>query len=267
MTNYTANLLIEQIEDNKNQKEVTANAAFVLLDGAIAETLAVDITGQSSPLTLTASAARACARLRATGSNATVPFVLVVPAGKHVWIVDNAASVAVTVKTAGGTGPTLAAGKVSLVYGDGTNVVTMIAGGAGDLLAANNLSDLANAATARSNLGVAAPVYDVSVFLPGQPADGALLARVLAARAFTLPAGASGSAAYAGTAATGSATVTIQKNGAGVGTIDWSAAGQTGAFTVGSPVSFSAGDKLELVAPSPQDGTLADLSITLAGTR
>jgi hypothetical protein len=45
------------------------------------------------------------------------------------------------------------------------------------------------------------------------------------------------------------------------------AAATTATFSVPADTVFAAGDVLMVVAPAPQDGTLADLGFSFAGTR
>jgi hypothetical protein len=108
--------------------------------------------------------------------------------------------------------------------------------------------------------------FDIATFFPGAPANSQTLLRYVAARVIRFGAGAPSSQLSAGTAATGSATVSIKKNGSTAGTITVSPSGTTGSFTVGSTISLVAGDVLTIVGPSSADATLADIAITLAGT-
>ena len=109
--------------------------------------------------------------------------------------------------------------------------------------------------------------YDLGVFFPGQPEAGATLLQFVAPRAFTLPAALTGSQGYAGTAPTAQADLEIRKSGAPIGAITFAAATNTASFTLASDVTFAAGDRLAVVAPGSPDASLADLSITLKGTR
>lgn len=96
------------------------------------------------------------------------------------------------------------------------------------------------------------------------------LSRFVITDIISFPAGFSGSLAKAGTASTSSAVIAILKNGAQIGTVTFNASA-TGTFanSPASPsvsVSFAVGDILQLVAPAVRDATLADVSITLAGS-
>ena len=112
----------------------------------------------SSNVTLTAAEARNDV-LNFTGT-LTGSINVIVPNGPQAWCVTNNTSGAftLTVKTAAGTGVAVTQGKAADLIADGTNVVLSnndAAAIGGALLAANNLSDLASAATARTNLGLA----------------------------------------------------------------------------------------------------------------
>lgn len=111
----------------------------------------------SADVTLSAAQAR-CDIINITGA-LTGDCNLIVPDGPQMWTVTNNTSGAhtLTVKTAAGTGVAITQGKAAAVLADGTNVILSnndAAAIGGTLLAANNLSDLASAATARTNLGL-----------------------------------------------------------------------------------------------------------------
>lgn len=109
--------------------------------------------------------------------------------------------------------------------------------------------------------------YDVPIFVPDKPTASMLCARIAAVRAFDLPASLTGSVASAGVAATGSTVFALHKNTTSIGTVTFAAAGTTGTFSFASAVSFAAGDVLRIIAPGTADATLADISISFAGTR
>jgi hypothetical protein len=79
----------------------------------------------------------------------------------HVYIVKNNSGQSVVLTQGSGGNVTVANGKSAIVYADGAGAgaavvdITSTFVPAGALLAANNLSDLANTTTARTNLGVA----------------------------------------------------------------------------------------------------------------
>jgi hypothetical protein len=79
----------------------------------------------------------------------------------HVYIVKNNSGQSVVLTQGSGGNVTVANGKSAIVYADGAGAgaavvdITSTLVPAGALLAANNLSDVADAGTARSNLGLA----------------------------------------------------------------------------------------------------------------
>jgi hypothetical protein len=81
----------------------------------------------------------------------------------------------------------------------------------------------------------------------------------------TFAAGLSGSYAKARVAPAGSYTITIQKNGASIGSINFAAAATTATFTFSSTVTLVPGDVLSFLSPATPDGS--GYFWTLTGTR
>jgi hypothetical protein len=111
--------------------------------------------------------------------------------------------------------------------------------------------------------------YDFPIFYPGIPGNSQLLYRGKVARAFTFAANFSGSYFTATANATGSTVFDVQKNAVSIGTVTIGAGGVTPTFATdgGTSKSFAAGDILAIYGPASADATLANPSITLAGTR
>lgn len=107
--------------------------------------------------------------------------------------------------------------------------------------------------------------YDIGGGCTGKPSASAVILRMPAVRAFTLPTNLSGSQGKAGAAATASATFNIAKNGTNIGTMVFAASATTPTFTL-TATSFGSGDVLTVTAPSSQDATLSDLGFVLAGS-
>ena len=107
---------------------------------------------------------------------------------------------------------------------------------------------------------------DVGVFVPDRPAVGTLVFKLVVVRAFILPASLTDSRGHAGAAATALAAFELRKNGSVIGTASFAAGSQTASLTLASATSLAEGDRLELIAPTPQDTTLADLTILLKGS-
>jgi hypothetical protein len=140
-----------------------------------------------------------------------------------------------------------------------------------DNLKANLASPTFTGTVTAANLTVSGTLtatfaHDLMVFYPGVLSNSAVVLRHVAVRAWSLPTNASGSALSAGTAATGSTTLTLKKNGSSIGTAVVSASGTTAAFTV-TATSFAALDILTVEGPATADATLGNVAISLLGSR
>lgn len=240
----TQNLAIEHIVASQYQKEVTANAAFDALDGAIAGLLEVSLS--SGDVALTATQALAALVIRTTGTMAGTATITV-PASRKLYVVlhDASGSFNVTVKTAAGTGAAIPSGERAVVYCDGTDVVEVL----------------------RAAPPTAAAPFDVGCSFNGSPDASAVLLRLPLVRTVTFPVGLAGSRGVAGTAPTAAATFNIQRNGATFGTMTFAAGATTAAFAAASATVFAAGGTLSISAPAIQDLTLADVGAMLSGVR
>jgi hypothetical protein len=115
--------------------------------------------------------------------------------------------------------------------------------------------------------------YDAGSFLPGAPLTSSEFSRVVFTRAVTFAAGLAGSQGNARIAATGDAIFTLSQwsassnNTTQFGTCTFAAGASTCIFASSSGASFQAQDVLIVTAPAVIDPTLADVSITLSGTR
>lgn len=108
-------------------------------------------------------------------------------------------------------------------------------------------------------------IFAVSFSTTGTPEASELLAKFLSPGAFFLPVGLTGSMAHAGTApGTGSVAFDIKKNGSSIGTMSVALGATTATFTFASAVSFVAGDRLEIFAPSLVHG-IEDVAVTFLG--
>jgi hypothetical protein len=242
----TPNLAVTHILQSQAQKEVTANAAFDALDQAIAGLLEVDVS-TGGTITPDPAGALRCKMLRLTGTLAADAEV-VVPSNKKPYFLHNATAggFAVTVRTAAGAGVTVGASPddTAVVFCDGTDVLAISLGG--------EETDLP---------------YDPAMFIPGTHASGALIAQIVFPRTVTFPAGFAGSEGYAEVPATASTTLEVHQNGVSVGSITFGAGSSTASFSLSADTTFAPGDRLAIVNQDPADATLADLSITLKGTR
>jgi len=100
---------------------ITNTNLSTILEQAVAGTVNISITGQSSPITLTsnngASDQARTAILLVTGTNAS-PISLVAPSTSKVYIVTNASNQPITIKGTATTGVAVAAGTKQFVYYD-----------------------------------------------------------------------------------------------------------------------------------------------------
>lgn len=110
--------------------------------------------------------------------------------------------------------------------------------------------------------------YDIAVTVVGKPGSGERLVDLVAAAPFSIAAALAGTRVRARTPAAADATLSVRVNSTEIGVITLAAGATSGTLTgATSPTTLVAGDVLEVIAPSPQDAALADLSITIAGTR
>lgn len=110
--------------------------------------------------------------------------------------------------------------------------------------------------------------YDISCFIADKRPAAAVAFRHTFTKAVDFAADFALSDSDAVVAATASSVFLIKKNGTQVGTLTFAISGTVGTFsTTAVPISFVAGDILEITAPTPQDATLSGVSITLSGVR
>lgn len=131
---YTDNLRLE-IQANGENDDTWNNiysTVFNLIEDAIAGLVSVDLSAGDATLTATNGAADQArsAMIKVIGTLTANRNIVVPTATKH-YLVWNATSGAftVTVKTAAGTGQTVAQGEKQWAFCDGTNVLVMSAGG------------------------------------------------------------------------------------------------------------------------------------------
>ncbi len=111
-------------------------------------------------------------------------------------------------------------------------------------------------------------VYDIPIWIEGKPLNSETVYTLVAPRGFSLPVGLPNSQAVStNTTATASTVFSINRNGTQIGTITFAATASTGTFSFARGTTFFAGDLLSVVAPATADATLANIAITLAGTR
>jgi hypothetical protein len=92
------------------------------------------------------------------------------------------------------------------------------------------------------------------------------------ATAITIPANLAGTVSYQGTQATANMVFTVNKISAGtstgIGTITLGTGSKTAiTLSTQAQVNFAAGDVLQLIAPTTQDATGADIGITILAAK
>ena len=107
--------------------------------------------------------------------------------------------------------------------------------------------------------------YDIGASYSGKTSSGEFLVRFPFPRVVTFGADMSGSYAKADIAATSSTVFKMQKDGAQFGTITFGVASQTGVFS--GETDFAAGEVFVITCPETPDATLAEIGLSIAGTR
>lgn len=102
----------------------------------------------------------------------------------------------------------------------------------------------------------------LALFVGGRPTLAELVLQYCVSDNITFPAGLAGSVIFSNTPASAPAVFQINKNGSAIGSITFAASPHvTVAF--GAAISCVPGDIITITAPSPQDASLADISISL----
>ncbi len=125
----TAYLDIDHIAESQNQKEVTANAAFDRLSGALAGISTQDLAGLSGNVTVTEAVALETLVLYCTGALAAAVNLIIPAKAKLYVLIHSGTGFDVTLKTASGAGVTLSPTEAQFLYCNGTNVLGIDAAG------------------------------------------------------------------------------------------------------------------------------------------
>ena len=125
--------------------------------------------------------------------------------------------------------------------------------------------DAASRAFVEASIPVAFP-YDLIVFFNGVPEADEDIYRLVSVRDFTIFNSPTAVVAVARVAPSdGPYVVTIQMNGAAMGTITFANGSTNGVAAIPADIVLSSGDTLELVGQTTPDSTIEDLQITLIG--
>lgn len=245
-------LAITQIAENQNNKYLTHNNAVDALAQAGNRTLRNTTVG-AGPWNITENEFTRNMVFRASGASAnyeirTPGTIATSNPTKRVFAVVNDDTVdTATVRTAGvGAQVVLPPGRAAWIEQEGDNLYQL---------------------SAWSTVPTDAQPYDFGFFIAGPPGTAAIVLVHVAARAFTLEDNFAGSVGKVGANPTAVAAFDVQKNEASIGSISISTSGVFTFNTTGAGVSMVAGDRIKIVAPNPQDATLADVAVTLKGTR
>jgi hypothetical protein len=171
---YTANGGIELIATGEQSGTwgSTTNTNLQIIDRLTNGVGAISLSGTTHTLTTTDGALSdgQFAVLVFGGSPSGTNTVTISPNdADHVYIVKNNSGQSVVLTQGSGGNVTVANGKSAIVYSDGAGAgaavvdITSTFVPAGALLAANNLSDVADAPTALSNLGITATAAELNI--------------------------------------------------------------------------------------------------------
>lgn len=248
----SAILDIPQIAENGANKYITHNNAVNFLEQAMNAKLDKSTAGTTA-ITLTDSEATRYAYYAIGAGTASGNFDLVFPGeigtgnnnANRLFVVKNSSGYVVTVKSdAAGTTVALANGASAIIHQSHDDMVKL----------------------AEFN-GLTTAPYDIACSMPGLPDDNAEIMKFVAVRAIDFADDFSGSRGHCGTNPTSTAVYDVKKNGSSIGSISINTSGVFTFSTTGGATALAAGDRLTINAPSPQDASLANVGITLLGTR
>lgn len=245
-------LNIPEIEETQNNKHVTHNNAVGFLEQASNAKLGVSTAG-TADITLTDDQATRYVYYLVGAGTASGAHNLVFPGeigtlnnnAKRYFVVKNSSGYTVTVKSdAAGTTVVLATGAAAIIHQDHDDMVKL-----------------------SGYDGLTTAPYDIACSMPGLPDDNGEVLKFVAVRAIDFPDDFAGSVGHCGTNPTATAAYDVKKNGSSIGSISISTSGVFTFSTTGGATSLAISDRITINAPSPQDATLANVGISLLGTR
>ncbi len=271
MATNTPILNLTLVAPNQNQKETTINTDFAIIEAALNDMIALDLSGGARSLTTD----EFTKYFHQVYSGNTAATTATIPATVRFFAASNTGTQDVTLKCNGSSGTqlTLTAGKRVLALSDGTNIVAITSG----VQHLADLTDVIGAEDASSgqligydgtNWGPVDALADEAFYHKGVASNNENIHARLFTRNTRFLSDFTGSVGKALTATTAPSTFLVYKNATLVGNIIYS--GTTATFTtnVGSgstTVSFAPGDYMLIKAPASADATLADFFVTLKG--
>ena len=127
----TTDLQITLLNANQSQPEVTVNDAIYELEAATASLLVHDMTADADYTLGTTGSPQewqySTIEITDTGTVLTAARNIVCPNNRKQYVFVNSTAQALTLKTAAGTGVSVAAGMTAILRCDGTNVVRVTA--------------------------------------------------------------------------------------------------------------------------------------------
>jgi hypothetical protein len=242
-------LNIPLVGEAQNNKYITVNDAIQALASATNKILAKDTIG-TGPVALTENESSRNMVYTLAGASAAFDMTFRSTIGglnaQRVMLVVNNTSYPATVKASSGSGASVIVypGFSALLYQSFEDIYR---------LSGNQLA------------GEVMP-YDLSVYIPEQPGDAAEIMRVKMTRSVFFADNFTGSQASVFSNPASDAAFTVQKNGSPIGSITIGTGGGATFATTGSGLeTFAPGDILTILAPTPQDVSLAGVGITLYG--
>lgn len=183
----------------------------------------------------------------------------------------------------GGTDNTTTTAKIAALWSlsVGTTIGTIAAGNDARILGAEQAANKGIASgyagldgssrVAWANLPAAAQSVPIAFIIPGLPAASQIYNLAIAI-AMVIPANFVGTVVYDDTLTTSSAVFTLKKISGGatttIGTVTITTANHTSkTLSTQAQASLAVGDVLQLVCPSSQDATLADVGITILANK
>lgn len=235
MATITDHFGVTLIDLEQTGKTTEANRVIQELEYGMARTLA---KVPSSDITLTDSEWKQNGIFRFTGTVASGRTITVPLVSKHGLFVHAGSSNPLILKASGSSMQfSLPVGRSALMSCDGTDL---------------------------NPVTVGSPTIELVHSEIGNPASGAIIWKHVFSRAAELPASLTGSRARLGTGPAGAVTFPIKKNeSTSIGTINFAIGATTATFTFSTLQSFAVGDRIQVEAPNPQDGSLADPAFAL----